>query len=91
MYYEDIGGEYCGIYGGRCYDQGSCDSIFCEPSDHDVLNGWFDDDPEGLRKWTWKNKGCPKCNSRNVEIICHQKHYFTSYKCKDCNHEEEGY
>ena len=92
MGYNDFGQETCLLYGGSCENQGRCDLDGCEPDDNDVLNGWFDDDPEGLKKWIWKNKGCPQCKSKNVKkerLDYPFNDYLIVWKCNECNYSEE--
>ena len=83
--YDDFGQEVCLLSDKRCYDGDDCQAE--EPGEYDVINGYFDDDPNGLRKWIWKNQGCPECKSINTEV--EHNLYFTLYICKDCNNKEE--
>ena len=57
--YDDLGQEVCTLMGGKCDED--CDHP--EPSEWDVLNGWFDDDPIGLKTWKKQQQGysCRNC------------------------------
>lgn len=58
--YDDVIGEICLLTGKSCFVE--CDCGF-EPDEYDVMNGYFDDDPEGLERWQKEQKGisCKTC------------------------------
>jgi len=76
MEYNEFSQEVCTLYGGKCEDQGRCDRDGCEPSDNDILNGWFDDDPDGFERYKKNQKGisCKTCahkgDSRYLCVHC---------------------
>jgi len=63
MEYNEFNQEICLLYGGECEGQGSCDLDGCEPSEWDIMNGWFDNDPEGYERWKKQQEGisCRTC------------------------------
>ena len=80
--YNDLNQEIC-LHDGKLCCEGDC----FVPSEYDVINGYFEDDPAGLRRWIWNNKGCPKCKSKL--IVIEDEYYYSLAKCLNCKHEEE--
>ena len=81
--YNEFNQEICTLTGTLC--EGACDLE--EPSEYDVINGYFDDDPEGYKRWRWENYGCPKCKQKLLTI--EDLDYCTLYKCLLCGYKEE--
>lgn len=93
-FYEDgdFGHGNCLLDGESCdYEDGEDDCITFEPSEYDVLNGYFEDDPIGFKMWNWENRGCPKCRTSKIEKSVERIEYLviSEYLCLTCNHKEK--
>ena len=61
---SDLDGTYCTLDGKKCqYEDDMPDCIAFDPSEYDVMNGFYSDDPEGLAMWRKRRKGisCKTC------------------------------
>jgi len=60
---DDLGAGICTADGKTCHYEDGDECPAFEASEHAVLNGFFDDDPDGLEMWQKRRQGisCRTC------------------------------